>query len=132
MRINNNDPRIDAAINSYPLVELPEGFSTRVINSIRRGYPQVRFRLQFIDLALPLFLSLFSLTVLSVGIWGMNQLDLLRFEYLKLEITHFLKMITPAIGFEVNLVILFTLAILLVGSLFTVWLINRPRKMLRI
>jgi hypothetical protein len=132
MRIKNNDPRIDTAIESYPLVELPDGFATRIITTIREEHPRIRFRLQFIDLVLPMFMSLFSLILLGICSWGMIQLDPLQLEYFKLEISHFLRIMTPEIGFEVDLIILFIMMALLVGSLLIVWLIYRPRKILRI
>lgn len=132
MKISNNDPRIDIAINSYPMVDLPDGFTAKVMNTIRKEHPRFRFRLQFIDLALPMFLSLFSLTLLGVCAWGMNQLEPLWLEYLKLEITYSLRGLMLAIGFEDNFIILFSMMILLVGSLAVVWLINRPQKILRI
>ena len=132
MKIDNNDPRIDIAIKSYSLTELPDGFTARVMNTIREEHPQVRFHLQFIDLAIPVFVSLFSLVLLGVCVWGTSQLDSLRLECLKLETDHFLRVMTHTIGFEANLVILFSMMIILFGSLLVVWLINRPRKMLRI
>jgi hypothetical protein len=132
MKIENNDSRIDFAIDSYPLVELPDGFTAGVINTIRKEHPRIRFRLQFMDIALPMFLSLFSLLLLGICLWGMNQLDPLWIEYLKLEIAHALKVMTPMVEYRVNLVTLFSMMIIMFGSLITVWVINRPRKILRI
>lgn len=132
MRKENNDSRIDFAIDSYPLVELPDGFTSRLINTIRNDYPRIRFRLQFIDFALPMFLSLFSILLLGICLWGLNQLDPMWIEYLKLEIDYALKVIMPMVEYRVSLVTLFSMGMILIGSLFTVWIINRPRKVLRI
>jgi len=132
MRKENNDSRIDFAIDLYPLVELPDGFTSRVINTIRNDYPRIRFRLQFIDFTLPIFLSLFSILLLGICLWGLNQLDPMWIEYLKLEIDYALKVITPMVEYRVSLVTLFSMGMILIGSLLTVWIINRPRKVLRI
>jgi hypothetical protein len=132
MRIKNSDPRIDTAIKSYKLVELPDGFTDKVMKSIRQEYPHYRFHLQFIDVAIPLFLSLFFLIFLGVCVWGMNLLDPLWLEYLRLEIEHIGKVIITAIRFEGNVLVIFIFLTLLVGSFTLIWLIYRPRKILRI
>ena len=132
MKIKNNDPRIDSAIKSHPIVDLPHGFTDRTITAIREEYPQIRFRLQFIDLALPMFLSLFSMIFLAVCVWGMNRLDHLWLEHLRLEVAHLVKLTIQGTGFEPNLLVLFSLMILMVCSLTMVWLINRPQKILRV
>ena len=67
--------RIDEAIESYPLAPLPPGFTQQVMAQVQHT-PQldVTFRLQFIDLALPAFITAFvtavSLTILWLtGYW---------------------------------------------------------------
>jgi hypothetical protein len=132
MKISSNDPRIDIALNSYPLVELPHGFTAQVISTIRKEYPRVRCRLQFLDFALPMFFSIFSLLLLGICAWGMNQLDPMWIEYLKLEIVYAMNAITPVIEYGVDLVTLFGIWMIMFCSLFTIYLIYRPRKILRI
>ena len=67
--------QIDEAIESYPLAPLPLDFTQRVMTQVQHT-PQldVTFRLQFIDLALPAFITTFvtavSLTILWLtGYW---------------------------------------------------------------
>jgi hypothetical protein len=75
---NNRDSILDAAIESYPPAPLPSGFVNRVMAQVRQQ-PQAivppRFRLQFLDVALPAFLALFTFLVVVVGMWLTGQLD---------------------------------------------------------
>ncbi len=65
-----DETRLDEAINSYPLTPLPPGFAQRVMVEVSRT-PQLeaRFRLQFIDLALPAFMTTFGTAVLLTTLW---------------------------------------------------------------
>lgn len=73
MRPNMNDPRLDKALHSMPLVALPEGFTRWVMVKIER--PQVRFRLTFLDLALPGFFTLFAALIADAAVWIYSTLD---------------------------------------------------------
>ena len=64
------DPLIDAAFDSYPLAPLPSRFIRRTMGRIRP-----RFHLEFLDLALPAFIVLFAITVVSLGFWLVNALN---------------------------------------------------------
>jgi hypothetical protein len=68
-----DDPRLDEALDSIPLVALPEGFTGRVLARIE--HPQVRFRLTFLDLALPTFFSMFAAIILGAAVWIYTTLD---------------------------------------------------------
>ena len=67
------DSRLDEALDSMPLVPLPEGFASRVIAKIER--PQVRFRLTFLDLALPVFFTLFAAIIVGAAVWVYTTMD---------------------------------------------------------
>ena len=66
------EPLIDAAFDSYPLAPLPSRFVQRTIARIQ---PRPRFHLEFLDLALPAFIILFGITVISLGFWLVNTLN---------------------------------------------------------
>ena len=64
------EARLDEAINSYPLALLPPGFSQRVMAEVSRTSQfEARFRLQFIDLVLPAFMTVFGTAVLLTTLW---------------------------------------------------------------
>ena len=67
------DLRLDEALDSMPLAPLPEGFSRQVMAKIER--PQVRFRLTFLDLALPAFFTLFTTIIVGAAVWIYTTLD---------------------------------------------------------
>lgn len=73
MRSKMYDLRLDEALDSMPLAPLPEGFSRRVMAKIER--PQVRFRLTFLDLALPAFFTLFTTIIVGAAVWIYTTLD---------------------------------------------------------
>jgi hypothetical protein len=56
-----------------PLYPLPEGFTLRVMAKIER--PQVRFRLTFLDLALPAFFTFFATIIVGAAVWVYSTLD---------------------------------------------------------
>ena len=60
------DPRLDEALDSMPLAPLPKGFSRQVLAKIES--PQVRFRLTFLDLALPSFFALFATIIVGAAV----------------------------------------------------------------
>jgi hypothetical protein len=66
------DAQIDAALNTYPLASLPPGFIKRTMGRI---LPKPRFRLEFLDLALPAFLIFFAITIISLGFWLITSLN---------------------------------------------------------
>jgi hypothetical protein len=126
-----NDPRIDIAIKSYPLAEVPDDFTIRTMALIREKHPQIRFRLQFIDLAVPLFSSLFLLLIFGVGAWGLDQFDSHRLDYLVREITYFSKILPSVTLYGVDIILLASLIFFLITSLLAIWFVSSPRKMPR-
>jgi hypothetical protein len=67
--MNEFDPQIDAAFDTYPLVPLPARFIRRTMVHIQ---PRPRFRLDFLDLALPVFVLIFGITMISLTFWFLN------------------------------------------------------------
>jgi len=67
------DTMIEEALNNTPLEPLPPGFVNQVMVHVQAASPTAappRFRLDFLDWALPLFSALFALLVLGfVGRW---------------------------------------------------------------
>ncbi|MCP4360875.1 MAG: hypothetical protein GY796_22940 [Chloroflexi bacterium] len=72
------DTMIEEALNQAPLEPLPSGFVNQVMAQVQAASPTAappRFRLDFLDWALPLFGSLFALLVLGfVGRWQILDL----------------------------------------------------------
>ena len=68
---------LQSAVESYPLTPLPDGFVGRVMLQVRRDTQAVvlpKFRLQFLDVALPAFLALLVALIGIVGSWWMGAL----------------------------------------------------------
>jgi hypothetical protein len=71
--MDDNELRVEAALGSYPVFPLPPGFTHRVMAEIRAS--EARFRLEFLDFALPTFLWLFfSISLISLA-WMLNTLE---------------------------------------------------------
>ena len=68
------DTQIDAALDSYPVQPLPPGFIRRTMTQIRPRV-QVRFRVHFLDLALPAFFVIFLLVMVLVLLQIMVAFD---------------------------------------------------------
>ena len=128
MKPEINDPRIDAAIDSYPLVELPKGFTARTLSKIGKQRKYIPFRLHFIDLALPVFTSLFILLVIGVGWWIVRQFDPHWVNYLNLEINYALKGILRSTWWMDEVVIQISSFSVMLGAMIVIWVANRPRK----
>jgi len=110
------DSRIDEALDSMPVVPLPEGFTSRVMAKIE--CPKVRFRLSFLDLALPAFFTLFAATIMGAAVWIYTTMDplwpprlILFLQLTWLEIRTFPHL--PLLGF--GFVLLFGLGVGLLG-----------------
>jgi hypothetical protein len=56
-----------------PVAALPKGFTSRVMAKVER--PQVRFRLTFLDLALPSFFTLFATLIVGTAVWIYTTID---------------------------------------------------------
>ena len=68
--MNKLELQIDAALESYPQAPLPARFLQRTMQRIRP-----RFRLEFLDLALPDFITLFLTTLIGLGFWVVSSLN---------------------------------------------------------
>ena len=74
------DSIIDAALDSYPLDPVPSGFTRQVMSQIvTRPAP---FRLDFLDLALPVFFTFFFMAISGVAVFVYLDLN----SWLKIEI----------------------------------------------
>ena len=85
--MDGNDPRIEAALASYPVSPLPPGFTRRVMVEV--GKQEFRFRLDFLDFALPAFFGLFCFISLLAVAWLLSILDPLWFVRLQLAVRSF-------------------------------------------
>ncbi len=122
-----DDPRIDEAINSFPLAELPKGFISRTMERIANQRASISFRLNFIDIALPAFFSTFLLVLIGGGLWGYNQIDPRWFQYVQLEIVHYFESIpSSSVGYQTESIILLALVFFLFSALMVIWVISRP------
>ncbi len=65
------DPHIDAALESYPLAPVPPGLVRRTLARLEPR-PQIRYRLEFLDLAVPVFVVLFLLLTIWAIFWTLN------------------------------------------------------------
>ena len=111
-----DDPRLDEALDSMPLALLPKGFSRQVLAKIES--PQVRFRLTFLDLALPSFFALFATIIVGAAVWIYTTMDplwpqrfilSLQLTLLEIRIVPYL----PLVGF--GIVLFFGLGVGLLG-----------------
>ncbi|MDX1436718.1 MAG: hypothetical protein R3335_07905 [Anaerolineales bacterium] len=69
----NPDPNIVDALRRRPPAPLPESFVGRVMAHIEPVRP--RFRLEFLDIAVPAFMAAFAMIVLGTGFWVLGRLD---------------------------------------------------------
>ena len=80
--MDESDALINAAIESYPLAQLPEGFTRRLMKRIHP--PRPRFRLSALDFLLPGFLGIFGLGSVAAVLLTLPLLDPLWVPRLKL------------------------------------------------
>jgi hypothetical protein len=75
--MDERDRKIEAALGSYPLVPLPGGFSSRLFARLgpKKVWKPARFRLEFVDLAIPAFLVVFNLLLIFVFAWMLYAVD---------------------------------------------------------
>jgi hypothetical protein len=84
------DAQLDSALNQLPIVPLPPDFTDQIMVNIRSAtahsvqrhvvqnisFPPVRYRLQFLDIALALFWSLTLIFTWMIILWWMGILRL--------------------------------------------------------
>ena len=76
-----DDSRIDAAMDSYELATLPNGFTRKTMKRITTAeVEQPAFRLHFIDVALPLFALAFVTAMMLVGSYVLSSLKPMWYE----------------------------------------------------
>jgi hypothetical protein len=83
MKKKMDDPRIDTAIKTYPVVNLPPGFVQRTMQRINI---EVRFQWQFIDIVLPVFFFLFALSIFVILAWLLQMINPLWLPQAELQI----------------------------------------------
>ena len=72
------DTILETALTTVPLAPLPAGFMARTLRQLPpRAVPVIRFRLEFLDMALPLAIGVFAAAILLVMGWytGILSLD---------------------------------------------------------
>jgi len=89
-----DDPRIDAAIDSYPITPLPHGFIHRTMRKINPV--PVQFQLHFLDLAIPAFFITFLGTLAAVALWTFSTINPIWFLRLERELD-WIQMTQPAL-----------------------------------
>ena len=121
-----HDAHIDEALHSYPLAQLPPGFTDRVMAQVAVT-PQVepQFRLQFIDLALPGFMATFGTAVLLFFLWlsGYWTIEGLPAISPPLALVAYLKTVPPS-WFAITVCVLFIE--IMAGLMIAARLINDP------
>ena len=68
---------LDTALTTVPLAPLPDGFMARTLQRLPpRAVPAIRFRLDFLDVALPVGIAVFAAAILLVICWSTGILAL--------------------------------------------------------
>ena len=71
------DVLLDTALTTVPLAPLPDGFMARTLRRLPpRAVPVIRFRLDFLDVALPVGIAVFAAAILLVIGWSTGILAL--------------------------------------------------------
>jgi hypothetical protein len=129
--MNQNDRRIDAALESYPVYPAPPGFSHRVMEQIRleRNLRRAfQFRLDFIDLALPIFFAFFASLGLGILLWLISLVDAHWLVLLQLELRNIF-WVLPAFPGWLALVFAGLGLVALVTGLLAAFLFMKPGNM---
>ncbi len=82
--MNDPDPRIPLALDNLPAAPLPPGFVRKTMARLPARRP--RFRLEFVDVAVPAFLTMFLFMAGSTGIWLVNQIDPVKLAQLQIQL----------------------------------------------
>jgi hypothetical protein len=119
-----NDELIEDALRTYPLADVPQGFSKSILTKIKpqRPYAALKFRLTWLDYALGLFLS--SLPAIGFVTWAF----LPREFYMQLQNQQRLlysPAIEPIVGVSITAMLVLTVLIILFGIGFLI----RPQKL---
>lgn len=64
--MNEQNQLIDSVLDSYPMVPLPAGF---VQSTMRAIQPNIRFRLQFLDFAIPALIAVLMMLIMGIILW---------------------------------------------------------------
>lgn len=129
--MNETDRLIDAALDSYPLVPLPPRFVQRSMAAVR-AVSRPRFRLEFLDLALPGFVILFTSTLALLGFWLLNVLQPRWLLILQVRASWYAQNldIVP-LGFY-GFVVMTGLSVFVLAGLVVALALDRPVRILRI
>jgi hypothetical protein len=124
-----DDRKIDAAIESFPLEDLPKGFVKRTMKRLSLT-PETMpdFRLRFIDFAIPVFFAGFLLAVVAFGSWAFSLIDPLWFDDLGLELAYLRLTFSPQIRLVIQggVVVILVIVTLIIGFAFQYFV--RPKK----
>ena len=68
--MNRSESPLDDGLAGLPPAPLPPGFIARTMRAVRAA---PRFRLNFLDLALPLFFGVFGIVLAGLALWLLDQ-----------------------------------------------------------
>jgi hypothetical protein len=111
---------LEDALQSYPVITAPAGFSNSVMNSVRSSEPKLRFRLTWIDYALTLFAtSMIGLALTLLQLVPMKWIMQVRFKAFILW--------ERSIHFQFTPILLGGCFLILIAVSFAIFLFRRPR-----
>jgi hypothetical protein len=121
---NKYEQYIDAALDSYPEAPLPPDF---VQDTMRQVALSTRFRVEFVDVAVPAFIAIFGTTILGLLIWGATQIDPLWVQQCILILKMNQATLSPGlIGVSLSFAVLGA-GVAVLSAPFVLWMfINRP------
>ena len=118
------DSRIERALDTYPLAPLPAGFVHRTMQRLPAARP--RFRLDFLDIALPFFLSMFMVSLALAGLWMIRLVNPSWLQIMQIRLAWLTFYAADRIGNPLPLYGLSLLAILALALLAAAGLLLQP------
>ena len=107
------DLLIESALSTYPLADVPQDFSKRVMRQVKAQPASHRFRLTWMDCALGLFVAVISVVGLAVWFYLPHQALLdLQFQWQAVQSSSLLSLVIPSLaGAGALLFILFLISL---------------------
>jgi hypothetical protein len=111
---------LDAALDAYPLTPLPAGFVRATMARLAPVAP-IRFRLHFLDVALPFGSALLMVTLLALFLWLRGTMAPAGLSLPNFEALPSLEIAGVSWAAVVVLILLGEIACLLAGVIFLTW-----------